>query len=423
MDLEHWSLRGEEKIVPVKLKNAQVSSWTDLVQQYSIYVSKVNGEIVFVLNYSNGETVIMTEEQITQLAAVRAAADDDFDLEEICRKGNRRGPGRLEPYLPDAYVYNYALANSLEVRGEAAPETFEEFLRVVTRVNKPAESQSVHSPGLNQQFTSAAAIMAEPAKLTADPEDAPSPPKRAPRKRPGPKAKQPSGDETPAAPKQKKRAAPAEKKEAEPKRRKAAAAAATKDPVDLVISKIGERIKKVLDGLSPESLHRFKTQFNYEDVAVAKFTLRPASELDLVTILFGLTYLWSTQVNSDFTFKLAKQDSDERFIDLWSDLVCAVAGHCANAAKKTFDNIGLFTLQGLCWRTGSKSKTFYIYHNSLVRFLEKLIQLDEEALEQELTTHLKSLNESGNSKRLLLYCDSLLNPTEKPAPQVNEGDF
>jgi len=406
MDPDYWTLVGEKKIIPKKHRDPKIGQSMETVQQYTVYRSKVDGEIKFVLHYATGEPNEMTEAEILQLVGVKTSVEDGFDMAEICRLGNRRGPTRVEAYLPDKFVYNFALANTLKVRGES-PLTFDDFLRIVSRTTKPIESQSIHSPGHLQQFTSAAAIMAEPVKVGDNPEDAPSPPKRAPRKRPGPKVKEPSAEEEPV--KRKKRASPAATtKKSEPKRRKAAEVVV--EPTTRVIEKIGELVKSKLDNLDPTKISTLKAKFNYKDVTEGKFTLRPSCELDTTTILFSLIYLWSTRL----TFKTVKLDVDSDFIDHWPETVCAAAGYFEKVAKKTFNDIGSFAIKGMCYRSGT-AKTLHIYHSSVVKFLERLAALDNEALDVELGSLLKQLNEGGNSGRLLFYCDALLNP-EGTAP-------
>ena len=419
MDPDYWTLIGEKKIIPKKHRDPKIGQSMETVQQYTVYRSKVDGEIKFVLHYATGEPNEMTEAEILQLVGVKTSVEDGFDMAEICRLGNRRGPTRVEAYLPDKFVYNFALANTLKVRGES-PLTFDDFLRIVSRTTKPIESQSIHSPGHLQQFTSAAAIMAEPVKVGDNPEDAPSPPKRAPRKRPGPKVKEPSAEEEPV--KRKKRASPAATtKKSEPKRRKAAEVVV--EPATRVINRLGELVKSRYDKLDVTKIQITRAKHNYKEITVGKFSLSPSSDLDITTIIFALTYLWSTRL----TFKTVKLESESPFVDHWSETVCAAAGYCAKAAKQTFDDIGSFALKGMCYRSSNTAKTLHIYHSSLVTFLERLAPMDDETLDEELGAALKQLSgTSGNSGKLLFYCESLLNPALAAAasePEPEETDF
>lgn len=417
MDKEHWALIGKENKIAISSKIG-IESQLKAVQLYTIYRSVSNGEMVFVLHFNDGVSPVMQEDQIQHLIATKADAGEPYEMDEICAVGNRIGPARATPFLPDRFVYNYAVENSKKVRGES-PVTFEEFLRVVNRQSKPSEPQSVHSPGVNQQFTSAAAIMAEPTKVSANPEDAPSPPRRAPRKRPGPKVKEEEPSEEPSTPKRKVRAAPT----SEPKRRKTVVAApvVAEDPINRVIAKIGERVKSHLDKLSPKGLQKFKSDYNYKDVTNAQFTLHPPSELDTTTLLFAIVYLWSTRLN----FKLLKLGSEECYIDQWPEIVFKTAAHYTAVTKKPFEDLSAFAMKGICYRYPANKMAAFVYHSSMVKLLEHLSTLEDDAFEEELTAMLKSLNESNNSKRLILYCDALLNPEAAPEPdqEVETGDF
>lgn len=432
MDLQGWVPVTEVKKLNVKpgkevafdTANLQVASnWT-------AYKRIVDGEVVLVYEYPNDQRCALTDAQLERVLQLAKSFDRKVTMELVCELGNRSDEARITPFLSDKYVFHWAESHSQKIRGEM-PKTFQEYLSIVNRVDKPSVAQSIYSPGTNQQFNSAAAIVADPTPLPA-PESAPSPPRAAPRKRapkkpkiakeeeedeeereevkppkkrkqPAPKEVEPEEEEPP------KKASPKAVKNSAPKRQKVSKAnsAATQ-----VILQLRERLVNQLDKTPSDKLANLQKRWPASEIDSVVRTLQ--TELDVVTSLFVLVYFTSMDDKKEFDTYTLPTAVDKLTTD---DL--KVVSHYSKAQKVEYKTLKEFVDKGLIYLTSHNAHLINIYHSSVISLIEQLSHSEAEERKKRFDQLLKSLPDGTHVyARLVVYFNSFRQPT----PSVEEDE-
>jgi hypothetical protein len=400
----------------VKYSKTNITEFQSLTN-WTAYKSATNGEVMFAVLYADDTTTVFTDETVEKLVELLTIREENFTMDLVCEMGNRRDEARITPFLPDKYVFLWAEKHSKPIRGEM-PKTFEEYLFIVTRVDKPSVAQSVYSPGTNQQFTSAAAIMANPTPLPA-PETAPSPPKPASRKRapkkkevteeakPVKKRKQPVVEEPETPPK------PAKAKSA-PKRQKVVK---DKSVAEQVVAMIGEKIAGKLQELGEAKIANLRSKFSHVAITAAERT--PQTELNKVEVMFALAYL-AHLINTGYSIDIHRKLGH---VNLMDDLDFKVVTRFKEKRAEKFIVFGQFVIKGLCYTNSGSAKALLVYHSSVVEAIQKLVDCAEPERDALITEMIRNIREDGNATKLTLFYDSLIGPVAEPEPDLDGVEY
>jgi len=405
------------------IKNDSMGLELQAYTNWTAYKSATDGEVIFAVNYADNNQTVLDEAQVEKLVEVTGLKDDTFTMDLVCEMGNRKDESRITPFLPDKYVFLWAEKHSKPIRGEM-PKTFQEYLSIVTRVGKPSVAQSVYSPGTNQQFTSAAAIVADPTPLPA-PETAPSPPrpaarKRAPKKpveekaKPAKKRKQPAIVEEAPEPEKKVKKSPV-KTEPAPKRQKAGK---VKSPTTKVVAMIGEKIAAKLQTLGEAKLAPLRIKIDH--TTITSVARKADVELNKVEVMFALAYL-AHMITSGYNVEIHHRFG---YVNLMNELDRKIASKFKKAIKKgEFISFGQFVIEALCFKGSSTAKTLLVYHSSVVEAIQKLLDCAESEREALITEMFKEISGDGIAAKLTLYYDSLLGPAREPEPDLGDLEY
>lgn len=420
-DLTGWKPLTAIKVVEKRNTVEECGNY----RKYTPFVNTATGEIVFALCYMDKSTTPLDEEGCRVVLFEHHSKDSSISMESICAAGNRTNAMRTEAYLPDQYVFDYTLKHGTQFRG-FNPRTFEEYLSIATRLEPPSTPMSVHSPGVNQQFNTAASIMAEPTKLPPPPEEEePAKTKRKARKpaatkrkgratspvespkseSPSPKRKSsPPPEETEQAPKrtkvsQKKVKAivptPLPVVEIVPKKKKKDK---NKSEISCIIQAIYDYVKGVVDKFSETSKEWLRKNMDYSSVTGSAYSI--TQDLDDTVALFAIiTYAHLEQGNTCSFAEIFEAPTGP--LEKWTEEQFAVVQYFQRQLSSTYKDFEEFITKGLCYRkNNSKSRTIY---NSKISSIIKEIQQAENS-KTKIEEILKRLNNSEKSgKKLLLY--------------------
>lgn len=382
MDAQQKSVIGDgwEPITPVKkLKVSKDKNEKDvenlkksILDEWTAFKSVATGEIVFAFVYQK-ETIPLNDDQIEAYLQLMECDESKPDMDTICKNGNREPGMGLNAYLPDQFFFNWVSKHNKKVRGKEV-KTWEEYLSIVRNVERPAVSQSIHSPGQHQQHAATAAIVAEPTALPPIANATPPPAARQ-RKKPGPKPKVDSDEDENAKP-IKKRKAPAkepvapkevEKAEPAPKRQKKPKMVASTTAYQTVITTFGTKLASGLSKLSEAKKAELAAKYsNYIEISEAERT--PDAELNNLEIAFVLAYLATTELTVDIV------QLGGTFVTDLDEKTCAAVSHFQKNRSKTFGSIKEFVETGISYRSSPTAKTIFIYNKSVVSALVSLAE-------------------------------------------------
>jgi len=432
MDLQGWVPVTEVKKLSVKPGNEFALKDLQAAANWTAYKRIVDGEVVLVYDYANGQQCALTDEQLEKVMLLAKFEDRKMTMELVCEMGNRKDESRITPFLSDKYVFHYAEKHSLKIRNEM-PRTFEEYLAIVNRVDKPSVAQSIYSPGAAQQFSSAASIVADPTPLPA-PESAPSPPRAAPRKRAPKKPKiveeeEEQQEEQVKPLKKRKQPAPKELEEEEPPKKASPKAVKNSAPKRQKVSKVKsaatqvilqlrERLVNQLEITPIDKLVKLQKRWPASEIDSVVRTLH--TELDVVTSLFVLVYFASMDDKKEFETYTLPTAVDKLTTD---DL--KVVSHYSKTLKAEYKTLKEFVDKGLIYLAAHNAHLLSIYHSSVISLIEQLSHSEAEERKKRFDQLLKSLPDGTHVyARLVVYFNSFRQPTPSAEEEDEDGlDF
>jgi hypothetical protein len=411
-NLSTWTAITAIKIVEKKENKSGTDNGRAV--DYTPYLNASTGEVAFALVYPGKKIEALTEAE-SEFLAFDYGRRDGTTMETICQAGNRRDSMRTKAYLPDSYVFNYACKHSLEIRG-LSPKTFEEYLRIVNSLEVPATRMSVHSPGVNQQFSTTAAIMAEPTKMAPPPteeEQEEQAPKIRKKRKPAAKkaVPKPEKEEAKKSPSPPKRIEPEEPTKAEPApKRKKKKAKSEASEVSLVLQAIYSKVESVVDNFSASAIANLKKSHEFESVTGQAYGI--STGLSRVAAIFAMITYAHIEKQGTCTFTQIFETPTTP-IQSWNDETFEMAVYIRRQLSASYQDFQDFVTKGLCHRKGnSTSRT--IYDHTIVALIKELQSAED--MGTKISEILKSLNGPENhSKKLMLYFISLRGTPETTA--------
>jgi flagellar motor protein MotB len=433
--LKGWNPKTPIKVVPNKKGTVADIA---LVADHTPFVNAMSGEVAFALCYRDKSVVPLNREECEYWYDRLHDVDNTITLEYICEQGNRSDSMRSNAFLPDQYVFDEACKKGISVRG-ANPKTFDEYLNLVTKLEPPTTSMSVYSPGVNQQFNTAASIMAEPTKMPEPPmEEEQEKPKRtkrkyerkAPRQAPAEKEEIPAevpaskkkkpeepkpqsmpAEEPPAKKsKSKPQSMPAEEPPAKKSSSKAKSAPAEEPPskkqkvtertdVAHVFLAFYERILSTLSSASPAAIATVE-KGEYTSITTKEYQMN--SKLPLEAALFAIARLGFLEKENKFISIQELIEPMPKYLWQFSEKQLKITKHyfhgLSSAHYKNFDE---FVVKSLCHRKGNTKKLIVI-DGTVCEIVREVLKAQDRAA--KITEILKRLNGPENyNKKLLLY--------------------
>lgn len=409
-NLSTWTTNTAIKIVEEKKPGSTVDAAR--VLDYTPYLNASTGEIALALVYPGKKIEALTDEECNILM-FDYNRRDGTTMEKICQAGNRRDSMRTKAYLSDSYVFNYACKHSLKIR-DLSPKTFEEYLKIVNSLEVPATRMSVHSPGVNQQFSTTAAIMAEPTKMAPPPteeEQEEEAPKIRKKRKPAAKKAVPKPEEAKKSPSPPKRVEPEEPTKAEPApKRKKKKTKSEASEVSLVLQAIYSKVESVVDNFSASAIANLKKSYEFESVTGQAYGI--STGLSRVAAIFAMITYAHIEKQGTCTFTQIFETPTTP-IQSWNDETFEMAVYIRRQLSASYQDFQDFVTKGLCHRKGnSTSRT--IYDHTIVALIKELQSAED--MGTKIAEILKSLNgPEHHSKKLMLYFISLRGTPETTA--------